>query len=489
MKNIIKITLITLTLLLFNSCSNVDFGDTNNNSNGTLNPDLQALFTGAQIRYSTATGRDYLLKPTLYVQYQSQRTYTDEQRYNQSQASWTTYYVQTLSNLNEIITYFDGTSTPDPAVLVKGSANNQKGTAMIFSAIVWKRLTDTWGSVPYEEALNPENFTPAYSDQEFIYKDQIAKLKEARDLLDENETSPSGDLIYGGDILKWKKLANSLILSMSLQLSEKDEAYAEIEFLAALNDSNGVIETVDDEAWHSFANIPGFENPFVPNRRADYGLSKTFTDALQGESASANPTSNHTTDYRLLTFSNKTSISSDGIPYGITTTGYSTNAKLSLNIWKAEAPLPYMTAAYTYLNRAEAAELGWTTENSATMLENGIVISYQSTDAKFNGSQSSNASTYAAARVADAASDMLKVIGEEKWVALFPCGFDAWSEWRRTGYPALVPSTQPLNDGNIPTRYLYPTAEKSSNVGNYNNGVTKLLPATDSNTSKVWWDQ
>ena len=161
-----------------------------------------------------------------------------------------------------------------------------------------------------------------------------------------------------------------------------------------------------------------------------------------------------------------------------------------------------MTSAYTYLNRAEAAELGWTGEDAAAMLEQGILQSYASTTEYFgNGPQiddnglepisiTDEAQAFADARLADAASTgMLQVIGEEKWAALFPQGFLAWNEWRRTGWPNLTPSPDPLNDGAIPTRYLYPVNEINLNNANYQTGVGYLSPASDKNTSKVWWDQ
>jgi hypothetical protein len=72
---------------------------------------------------------------------------------------------------------------------------------------------------------------------------------------------------------------------------------------------------------------------------------------------------------------------------------------------------------------------------------------------------------------------------------LFPSAFDAWSEWRRTGVPALVPSVNALNGGVIPTRYLYPSVEQSTNTANYDAGVNTLAPKLDENKSKVWWQQ
>ncbi|MBP4141455.1 SusD/RagB family nutrient-binding outer membrane lipoprotein [Flavobacterium sp. P4023] len=481
---------------LFISCENNDFGNLNDNPNGAQERDLQALMAGSIVRYTTLTGRDLLLKPTLYVQYQSQRVYVDEQNYNQAPASWNGFYVQTLSNLDVITNYFETTTNPDPKILLKGSAKNQLGVAKIMKAIIWKRVTDTWGDAPYEQAFKGI-LIPTYSTQEFIYKSEIASLIAARDMINVSELPPTGDLIYDGDMLKWKKLANSMIMSMSIQLSKKYPApggYAAVQFNNALSNANGSIENVADEAWFAHTNVPGFENPYIANRRNDYGLSKTLTDALQGEAASDNPTSNHILDNRLKIFSNK-AVTTDGIPYGLSqaaSTPLNSRAKLSGNIWVANAPTSFMTASYTYLNRAEAAALGWTSENALNLLEMGITKSFESFTKKLGGGTiniTADGPAYALVRKVDAATNLLKVIREEKWVALFPSAFDAWSEWRRTGVPALVPSTNALNGGVIPTRYLYPSAEQSTNTANYTAGVNTLAPKTDENKSKVWWQQ
>jgi hypothetical protein len=92
--------------------------------------------------------------------------------------------------------------------------------------------------------------------------------------------------------------------------------------------------------------------------------------------------------------------------------------------------------------------------------------------------------------VADAAGgNELEVIGEEKWIALFPQGYDAWAEWRRTDVPALSPAPDAINDGQIARRYNYPSDEPTLNAANYEAGVAGLTPAQDNNSARVWWDK
>jgi hypothetical protein len=157
-----------------------------------------------------------------------------------------------------------------------------------------------------------------------------------------------------------------------------------------------------------------------------------------------------------------------------------------------------MTASYVFLNRAHALQLGWSTGDLLTipqLLTAGIEMSYATLDAHFGTSISADATTYAAARVLDAGDPVvapggfMQVIAEEKWVSLFGQAFDAWTEWRVTGYPILTPAVDYLNNGQIPRRYLYPADESTLNEAMYDEGVAKLSPQEDRNTSKVWWDQ
>lgn len=495
MKKLTYILSIAVLSQLFVACENIDFGDTNENLNGAASPYTAGLLSGAIMDYATLTGRDGLMKPTLYVQYQSQVTYTTAMQYEEVPTSWYTYYVGSLSSLNEIIEYLKVEENLTPAVLSQGSVENQTGVAMIMKAIIMKRVTDNWGDAPYSEAFKgTDNIEPAYDTQESIYNSIIAELKAGRDMLDASTTTPSGDIIYGGDVDMWAKLANSAILQASLQLSgvyPTASGMAATEFNAALSHSAGVIETVAEEAWFTFEDIAGFRNPWNQNRTPDYFMSKEFSDALKGNTTDTtlNPTSNSVLDARINVYSTDPTL--DGVPYGYANgTGAGAASISNDNYWNNTTPLPLMTASYVALNRAEAAAMGWTSEDATALLTDGITLSYASLDAHFGTSISADAAAYAAARVADVGTaGLATVIAEEKWVSLFGQGFDAWAEWRRTGIPSLTPATDAINDGNIPTRYLYPTEEATLNGGNYNAAVSNLSGNGDKGTSKIWWDQ
>ena len=488
-----KIILILFSIVLINTgCEQIDFGDTNQNVNGPKVANTASLLSGAITNYSTRTGRPYRITPTLHVQYFMQLVYNDEMLYAEAPGYWQAYYVQVLSNLNEVITICSAAeSASDPLVLSNGSLDNQKAVAKILKSVVYKRITDLFGNVPYSEALNAEILLPKYDAQEDIYKGMIAEVKAGRDMLKTAEAGPTGDVIYGGNVASWKKFANSFLLSLTMQLSKvypTASGYAATEFKSALANSGGLIESLSDEAWYAFDIDGGFDNPWNWMRPADYGVTKEFADGMKGNGF----TSNSTRDNRIDIIIDDPSL--DGLPYGYETyTG--TNSPLSSIFLGAGTDLALLTASYTYLNRAEAAAMGWTTEDASNMLRAGIEMSYAALRSHFDPSDAlaiGDGGAYATARIADfttATGGALQVIGEEKWVALFPLGYDAWSEWRRTAYPALSPAADAYNDGQIPTRYNYPATESTLNSGGYTSGVNALSPADDKNTAKVWWDK
>lgn len=504
MRNRSLILMFCCTLIIV-ACDAVDFGDINQDEEAPQKANVEGLMAGAMNQYFTQVGSEHMY-PILYVQYQTQSLYTSQMRYSETAQPWENYYSGVLSNFHRI---YEITTAEKVSGIVRsfGAPRNQAAVAEIMSAVVWKRITDTWGPVPYEQALSAEeNKTPEYTDQEKIYKNLVSRLKSARDMLDISKAGPTGDVLYGGDVMKWKKFSNSLLLQMTMQLSKRypsPNGYVATEFRKALNHSAGVIDELPEEAWYDYRNTPGATNPFTAYRGEDFFLSEPLTDALQGKTPQDSSIiySNSINDNRLNLLS--TSPSEKGAPYGEDNNGLS-GPSISESVSGAGADLHYMTAAYTFLNRAEAAELGWTSEDSGNMLRMGIEKSYESFDAHWDtgndqfetglpdfssGKLKSDGSSFATQRINDAASvGMLQVIGEEKWVALFPNGFDAWAEWRRTGYPGLKPAPDAVNDGKIPRRYIYPGTEAGVNTQSYKDGVSKLSPSEDSNTSRFWWD-
>lgn len=479
------------------ACESVDFGDTNVNTNGPSTVNTASMLSGGITSFLLVRGRTYNITPTLYVQYFMQLVYNDEMVYANYPASWYSYYVQRLSSLQEVINILsDPDVGSDPAVMVNGDPANQMAVAMIFKAYMFKRVTDLYGDVPYANALDVEaTLTPVYSSQEDIYAGMIANVQAARDMIDLTKAGPTGDPIYGGDMELWVKFANSFLMTLSLQLTETGTTAVSPSgvFTDALGHPGGVIESVADEAWFVPDVDNGFNNPWNWMRSADYGVTAELEQSMKG-AGEYKVTTNTIYDDRLAYIMADTS--QVGLPYGFL--DYTENqADVNPNFISAGVPLPVLQAGYTWLHRAEAAARGWTSETVSDMLTNGILASWESFEALYEPGTGiaipeGNAETYAAGRVADMATapgGELQVIGEEKWLAIFPLGFDSWAEWRRTEYPVLAPAADAINDGDIPRRYNYPSEETTLNTANYDAGVGALSPAQDINTARMWWDK
>jgi hypothetical protein len=492
-KLILSIFILTISL---SSCSRVDFGDINRDPGVPFEGNIDALLRGAMGNYATNGGRVYYSNPTLYAQYQAQTVYTQEQRYVQYKGSFYAYYVNQLMPLKEV-----ANTTED----IRGNTANMRAIAELVSVMITKRVTDTYGDIPYFDALQTStNITPGYTPQKDIYLDLITRAKAARDMFDDNAFVPDAntDLYYGGDINKWRKFANSLILALSLQLSNTSEAtLAKAAYQEALGNAYGLLEDSADNMVFTPDVAGNLPNPISRSRAADFNVTKEMTDALKGNNPETwgpqladpkNVTSNHTLDYRLYAF---TQNGSDGLPYGYES--YPQYADdMNDHLDSQDSPFTLFSAAYTWLNRAEGVALTWNTvDDFDDALTKGIEESYKQFFAPFSAADQAAAlayatGTYAPARVADAANvGQAQVVGEEKWFALFPDGFAAWAEQRRTGWPALHPAPDAVNGGVIPHRMLYPDNEKNVNPEGWAQGVQGLVPQEDLNTSKIWWEQ
>ncbi len=484
-KKIVFASGMALSLFTIQSCDKIkDFKDLNNDPNETTTPIPSALLTnvesnlGANLVFDAGginTGAG------LYAQYFSETQYTEVSRYNKPAYNYDGYYVGPIEDLKNIIDYNSDAGSSEAAAAY-GSNKNQIAIARILKAQYVKFLTDAVGDLPYFNILkgNKGVITYPYDKQQDIYKDLIKELKEAADQFD-NGTTVQGDIIFGGDVAKWKKYANSLRLLLALNMKKADATTGKTEFLAALNHSAGVISNNADNVTINYigGNFPHpLYNYYVLTQRLDFGVSKTMTDQLSS-----------TSDPRINVYAT----SSKGFPYGLTRDNAvafaGANADwariLKLNpsdpdhiYQKQDAPLVIIGAANIWLARAEAAQLGWTSESVATLFGNGITASFSQWGV-------SGAATYIAAQ---GVPDMQKIAVQE-WVTWFPNGREGWNVYRRTGYPALTPA--PGTTGGIPRRTPYGTDDYSYNATNVADAAARYTVGgtADSQWGKIWWDQ
>lgn len=485
MKRLINSSFLAVATILsigLGGCEKIkDFGDTNTNPNGTTTPVTAGLLTrsiaelgGREGGTSIAT----MTRPGYYAQYFSETQYPSASLYNLPQLEFNGFYSGFLNDLQNIINQNSDPATKD-IVSISGSNANQIAVARILKAYAFWTITDRWGDVPYSEALKG-NPVPKYDKQEDIYADLLNELKEAVDGFD-NGLAVKGDVIYGGNSQKWQRFANSVRMQIALRMSKVYPAaggLAATEFNAALNHSAGSIQSNSDNAAIDF---PGgaYQNPwyvsYVVSARIDDAISSTMTDALSGFN-----------DPRLADYGS----SPIGFPYGLNRTAAVAVAPgwglvLEGDQIDAAEDVILMNAATVLFARAEAAEIGWTSENAEDLYEEAITLSmaqwgYSGTAVQTYINQNS---------VRYDEGDPLEKIGTQKWIAMYPDGLQAWSEWRRTGFPVLTPAEYAENDTKeIPRRYVYGTGEYGTNNASVK-AAAALLSGGDTQDARMWWDK
>jgi hypothetical protein len=482
-KNSIKISALALVLATSACDKFTEFGDTNLSPNSPAQPSTSSLLTGALTSYSfgigATSGSANAMAPNMYVQHFSDITYIEESRYKTVFWNYAGFYTGPLNNLATIIKLNTDATTKSTAE-ANGSNANQIAVARILKAYLFLHITDRWGDIPYSQALKgATNFTPAFDKQQDIYTDLFKELKEAAGQFDAGK-AVVGDVLLGGSAAKWKKFAASTRAIMALRLSKIDPAKGKSEFASAIAD--GVLASNADNVTYKYLKDANYENPlynnYITTNRKDFAVSNVFVGYLT-----------KTTDPRLAAYADKATATGTyaGVPYGVfPPTWKAQDVSLgSTALRPQDGGVNIITYAQMLFSQAEAIKLGWITGDAKKMYEDAIKASMQQwgvyTDAAY-------AAYIAQTDVAYTDAKALELIGTQKWVALFYQGFEAWAEWRRTGFPALTPAAKPLNtSGKIPRRMAYPTTETTLNAKNYADVVARQ--GADNQETRMWWDK
>ena len=371
---------------------------------------------------------------------------------------------------------------------------NYNAIARIVKVLAFHRVTDQYGDIPYFEAgqgIIGDNVTPVYDTQESIYKHMLSELEYAAGAL--TSAMPSygdSDNYYGGDLTKWKKFAYSLMLRLGMRLSEVDPSTAQSWVAKAL--SGGVFTSNDDNTMskHDATYANGTSRAVSSN--SFYKLSATLVDFLRD-----------TNDPRYDMYG--TVRLGDGPPKGLpnhidASTISSLPAPNELETFSTfrnefialDAPMIYISYAEVLLMQAEAAVRGWGSGDPETLYNQAVHAGM--TQWSVYGVDVPDTATidaYLAGHPFDT-NNALEMIGTEYWVTTYMNWYETWSNWRRTGYPQLVPVV--YNGGTnvsgiIPTRFSYPDNEYSLNGANIQEAVSRLRSGEkDDFNSTVWWD-
>ncbi len=466
-----KIFYILLGSLFAASCNKFD-SDININPNQPSQATATQLIANAELflsGLSATPGGEFV------AQYLSETQYPTASLYPEGGTSFYGLYQGPLMNLQTVL------NLPTLSLL-DGPANNQYAVAKILKAYFMWHITDRWGDVPYTEALKGrDNLTPAYNTQQVIYDSMFVLLKEAHTMIVTGNIT--NDIMYAGDMTKWKKLAATLRMLMALRLSKINPAKGNTEFNAAIAD--GVMTTnADNFVYKHLADannqIYWYGQIFGMNREW-WAVSSLLVNKMKPVG-----------DPRLAVYANpaKTNGQYTGLPFG-TTTGMPNTTTYSLlgsAIWAQNAPVYLVTYAQVLFARAEAAKLGWITGNDVTAKTNYDLAIEQSVRQWNKDNITGLPAMMAFPEIAYNPATAIEQIATQRWVHLFMHGYEGWAEWRRTGYPALAP---PVGDPTkpVPRRNSYPATEQFNNTENYREAVQRQFNGADNILGRVWWDK
>ena len=423
-------------------------------------------------------GQRFNFTTSLYAQHWSETQYTNTSRYETAEASFNDYYSSPLADLQQIINLNTNEETKNDAA-ASGDNENQIAVATILKVLTFQYITDMWGDIPYSEALKGvENFTPAYDTQAAIYASFVSELDIAIAMINTSPTNALiGDQIYDGDMASWKKFANALKMRVGIRMSKADPAASN----AAISSAMAGAFAGGDDALYPYLSDAANDNPVWAHflTRTDYAVSNTLVDFM-----------NLRTDPRLSVYGDEAPDFAPaviGMPYGVdnAVAGAITNDEISFPgaaVRAATSPGIMMTYAEQLFIEAEYAEI--TAPGSGATAYNAAITESMS----FWGVDAADATTYLAdPLVAYNAATALQLIGEQKWLALYTDGHEAWANWRRTNFPALVKAPDATEAREIPRRRAYTQDEYDLNGDNIAAAIA--IQGADLMDTKMWWDK
>ncbi|RAJ06956.1 SusD-like starch-binding protein associating with outer membrane [Chitinophaga skermanii] len=417
----------------------------------------------------------------LYIQHWSEKIYTDASRYTNINFSNYSFYADPLMNLQSII---EAKNLSDE----DGSVANQVAVARILRAIFYWHMTDRWGDIPYTNALKGQRVPdPAYDTQQAIYADLFKELKAAQAQIDAGK-GPTGDILYNGNMTKWKHLANTVRMLMALRLSKIDAQTGATEFNAAIAD--GAFANNAENAVYK--HLPDANNQnnwyyvFIVQKRRWYAISEALANYM-----------NSTNDPRIKVFADPRAADGKyaGMPYGVdgAVAGNIPESQVSMlgaSLRAQDAPTNLVTFPQVLFAMAEAAKLGWINGGDASAANYYKQAIEQSVRQWRNNDTTGLGALMTAPGVPYDPANAVKQIAYQRWVHLYMNGYEAWAEWRRTGFPVLTPAPD-NNNLPIPRRQGYPVLEPALNEKNYKDAVQRQtgFNGKDDLNGRVWWDK
>lgn len=397
--------------------------------------------------------------------------------------------------------------------------------AQILKISAWHKATDMFGPIPYKEA-GKGLITVPYDSQEEVYKAMFKELSDAIEVLTKyadngnSKLLPNADAVYAGDVHKWVVYANSLMLRLAMRVYYADAALSKKYALQAVNHSYGVMKTKDDEAKMERGASLEFKNNLdvLINQYNECRMGSSMLAYLGGYQ-----------DPRLPKYFNTSTVSQavtvgtygkySGVPTGHDVSSNDAFKDSSRPAITSTTPTYWMRASEVYFLLAESALHGFAVGGTAESLyEKGIEMSFEE-----NGIASSEVADYMSSGLKPSAysfhltnpgvnvdvpavteattawsgtdEEKLEKIMIQKWIALYPNGQEAWTEYRRTGYPKLHSVVTNYSNGEIDSevgirRMRFPTNKSTSaeDIANLESARKLLRGGLDKAGTRLWWD-
>jgi hypothetical protein len=485
--------MLALCATVMPSCTK-DFTDINTDPNGTLNALPQQLLAPALVATVSTNmlrSRNFnneLMQVTVTADDSEGRVFRYDVRRSWADYTWNNWYIQ-LKSFDDI---YDIASQP------LTYNKTYMGIAQICQAWVFSLLTDTYGDVPFSEALQGREgvFTPAFDRQRDIYQGLFQKLEEANTLLNGAANVLGGsDPVFNGNAAKWRKFGNTLYLRLLLRVSGKAEISA-----AAISKIKEIVDTKaadypvmagnDDSAVLRWTGTGALTSPFINGvREQDWrqpGLAEFFINNLA-----------RWQDPRLT--NNRWYIGTYQGGYAGVPSGYAAGQGVERRSYFLSTTSPASLMSEPLMGNilnysemqfvlAEAAAKGWIAGSAENYYKSGVLtgitfwvpsfttpIDTYLTNADIQWSNGASLDT------------KMELIHQQKYYSMFWTDFQQWFEYRRTGHPVLPKGRGLVNNGVIPARLQYPLFVQSANPDNYRSAVA--AQGVDEIYTQVWWQK
>ncbi|PHS08442.1 MAG: SusD/RagB family nutrient-binding outer membrane lipoprotein [Kordia sp.] len=475
----IKIILLLITTAFFASCDK-DFEEVNKNPNDPTAVPSELLLgqiarNTANTLYSAQLGGDM---GSCWSQQWGKVQYNDEARYFPRDGNidglWSNFYIGIAEDADKMY-----------QLAIEEGNDASAGVALVMKANAFLWLTDLYGAVPFTDALKGSEgiFTPAYDSQATVYAGCYAFLDEAMAKLatGNGELSSVHDIIYGGNTALWAKFAASLKFRAMMRNSKNG---VDSVVMQGLVDGGLLFSSTNDEAKVIYEAAAPNANPTYETidlgSRTEYRIGEVMVQHLDGTTGLA-------ADARLEVYAEPNQDGNYvGKPAGYTNlpnATYNVNTISGIGAKYLAATAPGYLLGYTELQflLAEAAKKGYiggSDGDAETFYLAGIMSSFAENGVATGGYETD-------ASVAYNSSTALEQIATQKWIATYGQGFESWTEWRRTGYPNLMPAVEG-NVSEVPSRITYPSLEQSLNGTNYS-AQSALMSGGDALTTAVDW--